>query len=90
MLCKAYSVLSKLQVNIWFQVKFRKAREISEVNYNFELSSIYFVIWHIYFYSTSAYVLICIYIFYFSFYYSGCDVLKDFNNLINVDVDVEQ
>ena len=29
-----------------------------------------------------------IYIFYFSFYYSWCDVLQDFINLINVDVDV--
>ena len=61
----------------------------SEVNYNFELSSIYFVIWHIYFYSTYTYVHICIYIYYFSFYYSWCDVLQDFINLINVDVDVD-
>ena len=28
-------------------------------------------------------------IFYFSFYYSWCDVLQDFLNLINVDVDVD-
>ena len=28
-----------------------------------------------------------IYIYYFSFYYSWCDVLQDFINLINVDVD---
>ena len=28
--------------------------------------------------------------FYFSFYYSWCDVLQDFINLINVDVDVEE
>ena len=30
-----------------------------------------------------------IYILYFSFYYSWCDVLQDFINLINVDVDVD-
>ena len=28
-------------------------------------------------------------IFYFSFYYSWCDVLQDFINFINVDVDVD-
>ena len=33
------------------------------------------------------YIYICI--FCFSFYYSWCDVLQDFINLINVDVDVD-
>ena len=34
-------------------------------------------------------IYVYIYIYYFSFYCSWCDVLQDFINLINVDVDVD-
>ena len=34
------------------------------------------------------YIYVYIYILFFSFYYSWCDVLQDFINLINVDVDL--